>query len=401
MIPLLLTDAELRAMKTTNTDNAKLLRRWVDTVNLDYTLEWRDSFNLYQLDQIKVLSMQGCELDDDDVTFICDMCVQVEDLNLNNNPLTDASLEAVAMLPVKALSVDGTNMDGSGLIAFEQNLPSLRKLVISFEAASDGIMNLTYITTLVDITVNGIDVGDTFFLNLVRLPVLERVDVSGTNIALLPTPSMVEMAKRCVSLRQVVLQDYTDSAMETLSYFPNLQILDISDAADVSNDGLMYLPDFTSLEVLRARRVITQDTIEVLSTLALRELDISLCEIGDDNIMTLPDTLVSLNLADTNVTDITALARLTRLKTLDLTNLNLVDISAVKLMSLTHLRLVDAMFDITQLEGSSIEQLDLTGSHFDVTHLDVLTTLPLTRLNLTRTGVRDVNLPGIDQIIIM
>ncbi len=170
---------------------------------------------------------------------------------------------------------------------------------------------------------------------------------------------------------------------------------DVINGVPIAGKSLKTLSDIVSMENINSLELTGETDIESFSVLSsltnIKSLKLSGCNVSNENLDVIGGMtwLENLDLSDNKISDISALASLTKLKTLNLANNNIKNIDAIgTLTKITVLNIsnnrISSVSSLKKLSG--LENLNLSDN--PVSELDGISSLSnITTLNLARTEI--------------
>jgi hypothetical protein len=180
---------------------------------------------LGQHHRLRRLALRWAEIADDDLGVLVNMA-RLEDLNLNETPVTDAALVHVGRATnLRSIELHHTNINGSGLESIVR-LSHLQRLRLSgTEASDEGISHLGGHASLVDLDLEHTKITDRSLEAIADLPNLERLDLSLNAVTEAGVAKLVRLSR----LKELRLQatQAGPAALATLPKLPALESLTI------------------------------------------------------------------------------------------------------------------------------------------------------------------------------
>ncbi|MFN0252604.1 MAG: hypothetical protein ACKV2T_37355, partial [Kofleriaceae bacterium] len=295
---------------------------------------------------------------------------QLHELRLSNTRVTDATIKAIANLPIHELSLARTRITNAGIAILATRflleeldlaetqiddaharpllaLPSLRMLRLDTTAITDAALASTPSPTLTELYLSRTKVTDVGLAILDHTPQLTALGLGHTSIdaatlarigsltalttlvlskCTAPPASLASLAS-LHALERLYLDDTNldDDTLVTFGSLTSLTTLHVANTT-ISNESLPVLRSFTLLGELTIGDTRVDNAIADLSAWPrLRTLSLAFLRVGDGDLATLvrATSLRALDLSGTEVTNPAPLAALPELKTLGLSKTRL------------------------------------------------------------------------------
>lgn len=227
-----------------------------------------------------------------------------------------------------------TGLSLSKLVFF----PNLTKIDLSRCEIGDGdLAHVARVPTLTEIKLNSCPIGDAGLEHLTQLA-LDILDVS--NCRTITSAGLVHISKMLTLIELDLSYCVGASHFECLVSLQHLKRL-VLEACIVDDLLCASLAQFPNLEKLNLTdTAVTQEGLQLLSRLKLKNLVVQGCRIGDSALKHVPPTVTHLDLFMTNVTDagIKELYFLHELETLDVACCQVTDQGVFDLTKFTKLK---------------------------------------------------------------
>ncbi len=183
------------------------------------------------------------------------------------------------------------------------------------------------------------------------------------------------------------VSDYTD-----LRHFINLTSLTIQDSTVEDYSFLAFTPELVNLDLANSN--VTPETLALIGNLSkLETLNLNSCGISNISSLAGNTALVTLDLGENSISDLTPLSAMKALTDLDLNSNAVTSLSGLdKLAALLRLDLAENnIIDLSPLAGCvRLETLNASGNQ--IAAVDALSALPkLSSLNLTKNKLADLS----------
>lgn len=216
---------------------------------------------------------------------------------------------------------------------------------------------------------------------------------------------LVEQIKATIYQLNLDERDITDSSMQCVSHFVNLQWLSLSNCQKITSSGIVYVQQLTQLKVLVLDdTAIDNQALQTVKKLSnLEQLSLVRCDITDTAVESIASLqrLCVLSLKATNITDETlrTLSSVTTLQELNLENCSISPGALQPIQKYTQLRKLffsSVQFNSTSMHAlsgcSQIEKLHMEECVISDVDMRYLEHLPLRILVLDQTQITDVAL---------
>ena len=251
-----------------------------------------------QLDHLAYLNISGFALPDRSLIRFFEAIGNDRVRNLSLNVCETLTLPAILKISQQRqlvdLSLGGSNIDDSGLIALSK-MTQLQRLILFRTPITDaGIKHLGKLKNLrlLDLTQN--ELSDEGLKGLADLSQLETLMIGKLGVELSITDRGVASLEGLTKLKSLSLRDtqITDESIKSFAKFQHLESLGI-DQAKITDRGLERIAQFKNLKRLGlGQTLITNDSVPLLSTMTnLKELWLFRTKVTDEGIASLRKSL--------------------------------------------------------------------------------------------------------------